>query len=384
MKVETTKSHRIPSKLTFTLLTLAYLLSWTPIVAQPAAVFVRLVNSPRAVGMGSGALLLTDQESIFYNPSAMALYHLNANASATSPFGTAWIPILTDDFRLRSASLTYSFMRNQAKTSAFSLGLLFQRFSYGQVATLNMSGQPNGTSKPRDMAVGLTLGYAKTGAFKYGFGITTRYINSNLKGSGGDLFTNATASAILIDAAAMIEVPITGSKTEEKQVSLRASVLQTLIGSNLTFIQVKNADPSPKINQFGAALSAHWGPPNLRSMSLLASAQLDRDVSGATNNLSATTRAGLEVGFYEMVYGRIGAFSSDSGEPLLKSFGAGFSLNGFLKLIHHNQLDATVANNDFPFWRSVDVRFDYAKIRTLNNLAISGTKFWKVSIAWRR
>jgi hypothetical protein len=108
------------------LVTLLVLLSTvfsTVATAQPAANFLRLVNSPRAVGMGSGALLLVDQESVFYNPSAMALYHLNARISATSPFGTAWFPELVDDFRLRSASLTFSLMRDEDNSRASSIGL---------------------------------------------------------------------------------------------------------------------------------------------------------------------------------------------------------------------------------------------------------------------
>ena len=353
-------------------------------LAQPAGNFLRIVNSPRAVAMGSGALTLIDQESVFYNPSAMALYHLDARVSVTSPFSTSWLPRLISDYRLRGSSLTLALKRNQTGTSVFSVGAFFQRFSYGRLVRLGPLGGIDGIDKPTEMAYGLSFGYAHSGKIKYGLGLTNRYINSRLLGPGGLTIGDATADALLVDVAALIEAPLSGSATERSQITARASILQTLIGGDLTYIDAQQADPTPKVNQIGVAFSASFGDPNLRGLSLLASGELDSDVSGAKNELSSKTRLGFEAGLFEMLYARVGAFDDDAVDGLALSYGAGFSLHGLLRLVNKKRLESVVKNGEHPFWRSVDLRVDVARIPDKDFLALSGTKFWKVSLAWLR
>lgn len=372
------------NKIAITVIFFACVVASTPTVAQPAGNFVRLVNSPRGSAMGSSALLLLDQESVFYNPSAMALYHLKKQFSITPPIGTAWFPDLADDILLRGVSFTYSLIPNKNIAAALSVGVFYQRFTFGTIILTDATGAAIRTLSPSENTYGLSLGYARMGRIKYGFGITARLIESHLGAIGaGAEFGIGTARASLIDAAVMLEVPVAGSADEDNEFSVRASILQTLYGADFVFIDQAQPDPTPKVNQFGAAVSASWGDPKLRSLSLLASAQLDTDVSGALRELESVRRGGIEVGLFESFYVRAGAFSSSVDIPFPSSFGSGFSFNGFLRLVSRDRL-GDMNDDELPFWRRIDIRFDYAKIRQLPDDLLSNTKFWKISLALLR
>jgi len=327
--------------------------------------------------------MLIDQESVFYNPAAMALYHLNKRMSVTSPNGTS-VPPVSDDFKLSGSSLTYSVLQDEHNENELSVGVFFQRLSGGKNVVTSTFGVRQTVVEPSSTAYGLSLAYSRNGLLNYAFGVTGRYLNTETffpgNGSLESPATIETANIILADVSAIAEFPLLGTRTGENATLIRVSVLQTIIGSRFVFTDLAQAEPAPWINQSGIAVLTEWGDPSLRSISYLVSAELYSDVSGPSQQFNSSVLTGMEAGFFETFYLRFGAtFDGDRYESTIFSYGAGFSSIGLLKLIESAQ---TRASKKRSLWQSIDLRFDIAKIPNQNYGKLSQTNSWKVSLSW--
>jgi len=139
-------------------------------VVTTAVPFLRISPDARAGGMGDiGVATAPDAGGGFWNIGKVAFNESKGGIAATY---TPWLKNLVNDVYLASLSGYYK----MDETSAVNVGLRY--FSLGNIQFTDMTGNLNGSGKPREF--GLDVGYSRKLSDKIGLGIALRYINSDL------------------------------------------------------------------------------------------------------------------------------------------------------------------------------------------------------------
>lgn len=139
-------------------------------VVTTAVPFLRISPDARAGGMGDiGVATAPDAGSGFWNIGKVAFNESKGGIAATY---TPWLKNLVNDVYLASLSGYYK----MDETSAVNVGLRY--FSLGNIQFTDMTGNLNGSGKPREF--GIDVGYSRKLSDKIGLGIALRYINSDL------------------------------------------------------------------------------------------------------------------------------------------------------------------------------------------------------------
>lgn len=150
-------------------------------VVTTAVPFLRISPDARAGGMGDlGVATSPDANSSFYNLAKAPFAEKNFSIGLTY---TPWLKDLgLNDVYLLGLAGYYKLDDEQAITGGV------RYFSLGNISLTDYNGNDIGSTRPREF--GIDFGYARKLSDKMGIGIALRYINSNL--AGGAAVGNTT------------------------------------------------------------------------------------------------------------------------------------------------------------------------------------------------
>jgi len=244
-------------------------------IVNAAVLSLTNINSPRANGMGGCVANLVDEQSGYYNPGALGLFHLKRIAAFSAPNNTRWLPELSDDFRLKtwSASLGGSYQlltRSTGKRFNISLGLAYSRMKmeWGTFSRTFETPEPIGTIETYDKVNTYSLGVAVEYYARLGVGYSIKKIHSQFSVPGAGTETGVgTTEGDAHDYGIILQLPIHSFFKEGMVVGRDSEVRWNLeftpsiayvksnIGEDIYYIDLYQADPLPKTSRTGISLT---------------------------------------------------------------------------------------------------------------------------------
>jgi hypothetical protein len=378
------------------------LLFWSPQarcqqkVGTAASPFLNLVNSARANGMGSCAIDLVNEESALYNPGGVGLFHLDRTIAVAWPQSTKWTPTHTDDLRLKSYTLsagTSSQQLHWVKDPLLNVSLAFA-FSRLEL-DYPVPDFFEDISSARDRADCYTIAVGADYLIRVGIGYTYKRITEGEINSHGSYSSYFTANGE--DVGITVELPlwrVWRSKHPQKalgpppavQITPRCTYVianrgtGSLTGSGNDPVSESDI-PLSGVSRKSLSLHASYTKNDLALVSATLVGEIEKERFGGDK----AQKRGVELGIFEMVYGRVGNLKDDrlgSYGRDVNTLGFGFSLNGLIKyssIVEHVHPSQTRLR-----WllANLDVRFDYARYGGDDNQAYYyDTKFYKLTIS---
>ncbi len=387
----------------FSILILLFVLNISSQINSQALLFERIVNSPRAVGMGGVTANLVDAQSAIYNPGAYGLFSFDQSVSFSLPNKTSWLPEITDQLELKTWSFGIGHSnlkghkRNNNKTY-FAIGLSSSKkiLDYGELfRTYPYSNSPESSHLNEEvnyytLAVGIDFN------IRVGFGFTHKTYNSIspymiVAPDNQILYSEVEGS--LYDIGFLVEFPLsklfnTSSQDREQ--------IQFEVTPSVSFVQANNGKPLvylnngapvsftniittevPLYSKIGYGINAHYHKFNQTYFSFLFIYEREKDL---VRNSDAYTRKGVELGLMNTLFMRFGEVRDfNYRESDYTSYGIGFSLRGFLTAFNSSNSNDSSSDVIGYIFKNIDVKFDWAKIDETRS-ALDNTKFMKLSI----
>jgi len=348
--------------------------------------------------MGACAIDLVNEESGLYNPGGVGLFHLGRTIAVAWPQSTKWIPTLTPDERLKSYTL--------------SAGMSSQRLHWGKDPLLNVSlafaysrleldfGTGAIVSRARDRADCYTVAIGADYLIRVGIGFTYKRVTEDVTESWYPEGPGYSSSFVANgrDVGITVELPlwrVWHLKHPQKAlepppaveitprctyvIANRGTGSETASGND----PVSESDiPLSGVSRKSLSLHASYTKNDLALVSVILAGEIEKERFDGDK----IQKRGVELGIFEMVYGRVGNLKDDrlgGSDTDINTLGFGFSLNGLIKYtriierVHPSQtrLRWLLAN--------LDVRFDYARYGGDENQLIYAynTKFYKLTIS---
>lgn len=139
-------------------------------VVTTAVPFLRISPDARAGGMGDlGVATNPDASSSYFN---LGKVPFNQSPGGVNLTYTPWLKKLVNDVYLASVAGYYKFDELQAISGSL------RYFSLGNIQFTDFSGNPVGSSNPREF--GIDLGYSRKLSDQLGIGVGLKFIHSNL------------------------------------------------------------------------------------------------------------------------------------------------------------------------------------------------------------
>ena len=370
-----------------------------PLKAQETAVsFLRIVNSPRANGMGGCVVTMVSEESAYYNPASIGLLHLDKAVSFVVPHSTKWFPEMADDIRLKSWSVSVGASQRLFEKSAtgqenISLGFAYSHtaLNYGTFLRTSEHGDTLGLFESYDAVKCLAIGFGWQRKVRIGFGYAIKFIDSRLapQGAGAEA-GSGSADGTAHQFGLMVELPIheltaddephndaSAGRTETKITPTFACVFDNL-GKDMRYIDADQSDKLPKMSRVGLSVLVAVDSAGREYYSFRGSVEWEKLLVG---NSPDQAKAGLEVGVLRTLFGRIGLLGFDEASERLTTYGLGFRLRGFLDAVFQD--NAADEDRDFGayFARHIDFAVDYAKYGSRDGNDLSKTWFYAISVS---
>ncbi|KQC14116.1 MAG: hypothetical protein APR63_06105 [Desulfuromonas sp. SDB] len=298
---------------------------------QAAAIFLTIFPGARPVGMGGAYVAVADDGfANYYNPAGLGFI----DRKSFSLMHSNWLPGLYPSMYYEYLGVIYPI----SDMGTFGGNLIY--LTTGETEATDESGNTIAKFRTFDLAVQLNYGLKLTSDLSGGIGI--KYIYSylapswlvsqllNTKGGGAGM-------SWAIDGGLLYKTPIKG-------LSLGAAIQN--IGPGLSYTETGEKDPIPQTVRIGT--SYHWFnqeqtddttkiPVNL--WEIRASFDLVKVVVGIMDELKAkeydyiwddTWKAmGLEFGYYEMIFVRLGYFIDEAGSRKGFTYGGGIKFRNF-------------------------------------------------------
>ena len=382
----------------FLLINLLLLLITAPValsdISETAHLYLNIVNSPRATGMGGTTVNLVDEQSAFYNPGAFGLFCFDKIVSISLPSNTTWLPELADDIRLKTWSIGGSYTPNRnskvdKNKLQYSVGVTYARktIDYGTIYyTSEDTPYILGSFESYDKARFLTLSIGIDYYIRVGIGYTNKKLNSFISRAGaGTEIKPVNATGTAHDIGILVEFPLNRllnmSPPSENSMFLELTpslaFVQANMGDPITYFDAAQSDPLPKIRRIGFGLKANLVQNSTSIVNFLIIHEKEKDL---VNNFNEFRRIGLEVGFLESVYIRRGVRRDEYYDADISSFGFGVSLRGLLSAFSSkSNIDSPNGTMDY-ITQNIDLKFDWSKWSSENN-ALDNTKFLKFNLS---
>ncbi|MGC9367423.1 MAG: PorV/PorQ family protein [bacterium] len=298
---------------------------------QAAAIFLTIFPGARPVGMGGAYVAVADDGfANYYNPAGLGFI----DRKSFSLMHSNWLPGLYPSMYYEYLGVIYPI----SDMGTFGGNIIY--LTTGETEATDESGNTIAKFRTFDLAVQLNYGLKLTSDLSGGIGI--KYIYSylapswlvsqllNTKGGGAGM-------SWAIDGGLLYKTPIKG-------LSLGAAIQN--IGPGLSYTETGEKDPIPQTVRIGT--SYHWFsqeqtddttkiPVNL--WEIRASFDLVKVVVGIMDELKAkeydyiwddTWKAmGLEFGYYEMIFVRLGYFIDEAGSRKGFTYGGGIKFRNF-------------------------------------------------------
>jgi hypothetical protein len=357
------------------------------------------INSARANGMGNCVVTMVSEESAYYNPASLGLWHLDKTFSFVAPHSTKWIPELADDFRLKSWSVSAGASKKLLRRSSpgetnLSFGLAYSvtRLSYGEFALTGETGIVLERYYPYDAAHCLAVGFGYERKVRIGIGYAIKFVDSRLAvmGAGADQ-DDGHGDGTAHQLGLMVSVPIhklssTGealgeSSNGQTAVEVTPTIAYVLdnLGSGMQYFDVSQSDDFPKLSRMGLSVLVAFTRDGCEFGSLRGSVESEKlHVDEATSQL----KLGLEVGALKALFLRFGGFEPEGSHETLATFGAGLRL----RPLFDSRARGNDTSDDRGFGdylrRHLDVGVDYARYASNEDNSYSKTWFYALSLTF--
>jgi len=345
----------------------------------PTVTFLRLVNSPRAVGLGKCSITLVDEQSSLYNPGALGLFHLDKIAGFSSPSSTDWLPETDIDATYKtwcvSGGLSYRLFRPHGEkgiNASLAMARSHQRFNYGTLATTTERGDTLGYSYPYDETdnYSIGLGFELDRVGRLGLGYTHKEIYTDLDmlyTSGDNREGSATDFGVILEILPLELLSIQAHKEPLERrgmyYKLEQSVAYVLanVGDDIKYAWDSRLQPLPKSRRIGVStyLAVYRREAILFSGRLVGEIEKDLVWEKAKN----IYKGGVELGFLDIVFIRGGWVNRVQSDLHYTTLGFGVSLNG--AVVWLGQMEKLRLPDNF--WgrlvRNLNVSYDFAVLR---------------------
>ncbi|MCP4582042.1 MAG: hypothetical protein GY839_10515 [candidate division Zixibacteria bacterium] len=149
----------------------------------PNLVFVSLINSPAAIGIGKCTITLKDEEAVLYNPACLGLLHLNSIFAITLPSSNNYYP--PGNYKLKTFSISSGIQSKRIwpqhfRKHNFCLALAYSKlvYDYGDI-TGHVPGYGLINYHPSHRYSNYSISAAYENSIRIGLGYTHRIIRSS-------------------------------------------------------------------------------------------------------------------------------------------------------------------------------------------------------------
>ena len=328
--------------------------------SRAAPLFLLISPSVRVNGMGQAGVALWDEPAGYYNPGAAALASpAHTLQSRFYPSEMPWLPALADD-------MSYNYFAAQAATSLGREPTRLRAAFYGYRTKLDLGEQirtdergsviDTFTFAESSNNIGVSL--ALRSVVDIGVGATTKWISSDLAGTGLDI-GEAWRTARAYDFGLMAVVPVVGvlERLTGRELTLHQHLRPKLDvgvgvawqnrgGETIAYINGNQTDPLPANRRHGwsGSLGMDWNSDslNLAIGRVTFSKEAYRpQIDGVhITSRAEDDKSGIEVSILETVSMRRGTYDDFDGEVHLKTSGWTVKSDGLFKFFAH-QLDST-------------------------------------------
>jgi len=355
--------------------------------------FLRIVNSPEANGMGTCGVNQVNEESAYYNPGALGLFHLHKVVAMTLPNNTKWVPDLADDIRLKtwhaSGGMTDRLMtgRPEGRFNA-SLGLAYSyaRLDYGEFLEVDPYGQVVSTYEAYEASRCYTVALGVEYYLRLGVGYTFKKIETKLtdQGAGAERVL-AFARGDAHDYGLIVELPLHSWFTNgiglhgslERQVRLRVTssfaYVRSNVGDDLEYVDAAQSDPLPTLKRIGfsAAGALDWN-----EKECLAIRGVVETETLLLGDRPKATKKGVELGALGIAYFRLGG--TDDVMINGTTWGLGFRLRGVFQWLRLTERPQYTRGLLGYLVRHFDLSFDFARWRGVGGK----TEFMRLAVSF--
>ena len=356
--------------------------------------FLRLVNSARANGMGGCVVTLVSEESAYYNPGSVGLFHLDKVVSFVGPHRTKWFPELADDLRLTSWSASVGgssrmFRKPGQGRDNLSVGVAFSRtrMSYGTYTQLDEIGNIVGEYEPFDAANCLAIGFGWERTVRIGLGYAIKLLHSDL----GHPQVGRSADAVAHQFGVLVEVPMydlvkqdssnESLASDEAQIRVTPTIAYVLdnVGNGITYREATRTYKLPKMSRLGVSIRGALASYRKEYCSLRGSVQIEKPYVGEHHRLA---NLGLEAGALKSFFVRIGSTEVEGAKDNLFTWGLGFHLGGLFDWCGVRRCGEDGHGFRAYLARHFDLAVDYAKWSKVEDNQWSNTWFYAVSLSF--
>ena len=370
-----------------------------PLKAQGTGVnFLRIVNSPRANGMGGCVVTMVSEESAYYNPASIGLLHLDKAVSVVAPHSTKWVPEWADDLRLKSWSVSAGVSRKLLEKSgsgqdkiSFGLAYSYATLNYGTFVRAGETGGIISRYESYDAASCLAVGFGWQHKVRIGIGYAIKFIDSRLGEWGAGMEAgNGNADGTAHQFGLMIALPIheliasdapshdaPAMKTEIKVTPIFACVFDNL-GKDLEYADGTISAKLPKMRRVGLSMLAAAASGSKEYCSFRGSLEWEKLLVGDAPGLM---KAGVEAGIWGAFFARRGLLEFDEVGDRLSTYGLGFRLRGLLNEVSSDSSESETGGLGAYFARHFDLTVDYAKYGSQSGNNLSKTWFYAISVS---
>lgn len=380
------RTFGLSSLLTFMIILVS--VNQSALAGSGAAGFLIIPVSARAQGMGGAAITLADEDAAFNNPAALGIFHLDHTFSLTSPtLYDGWLPNQAGDINMQYFALglgkypifTLGDEANPLKVSA-AVAYTRVRLGYGVVNRIDPSGGLTGSDSPFDRARGLSLGFAASRGFRFGFGFSVQYVKSSLGSLGaGSEIGSGSSNGLTSKVGFMLEVPLLRGPRPAWEITPVVAHVRTFINGDISFVSAFVAEPIVQIRKSAVGLLVVHRLRGRQQYSVRL--VYERESAGGEIRDTHLNRFGAEAGLYNMIFGRMGKFKDSPDDRNITTYGFGIRLRGFLDLLA-GSLEPESAESSKSFGHKLDVQIDFS--RYIGNLieTLSGTNFLRLTASF--
>jgi hypothetical protein len=363
---------------------------------EPGVLFLQIVNSARANGMGGCAVNLVNEQSALYNPGALGLFHLNKVFSASFPSKTAWLPPLDLDVSVKtfgySCGVSSKLLLAPDADYNIAVGFAYSqlKIDLGTFTYTDEMGNYLGTYNPMEKSDLFTIAFAADYRIRIGLGVTFKKIKSDLSGPGigmerGIIIGKSDAR----DYGLLLEIPVfsflnqasffdqSGDHPINLDLTPSFAYVVTNIGDDITYSEAAQGDPLPETRKRGISLTGavNAGPATVGSARL--TWEEERSGVGDPDHLY---KRGWELGIMGSLYLRFGRYKDYNEGVVYSTRGFGIDTKGLVSWIMVFQ--PSVENSTLKYLTEhASLTFDYARFSE-HNSPLDDTKFVKLNLSF--
>jgi len=346
-------------------------------ISSSACLFLRLVGSAPANGMGGCAVNRVDEYAPLYNPGASGLFYMNKSFAFILPLRSKWAPELADDMHLKTWSTGVGFSDDVIDLGFddklhYSMSISYSKIQvdYGNILRTDDVGNPAGSCSPRDQATHYTLAGGVQYYVRIGLGITRKRIKSDLTGVGAGIEVGeGIAESTALDWGVMVELPIremislklplseSTSRYLNLDITPSIAYVKANDGDPMVYVAAAGPDPLPEYSKLGLSLYLGAAVNEARIVSLRLSYEKTKDIITESADIK---QYGLELNLKSIVNLRAGKYHDEEGHLEYNTYGGGLDLGRVTRWLASAGTLGDTNSLMYRLANRLDINLDYA------------------------